>query len=189
MIKFLLIFFGFSGHIFAATPIGPKKKAAADKAADTGFYPGLTLGLGFKTFSTVISAGYGFTPWFATEVHIFYRQVLDGPNYEKAYGSETDAIFKFANPSLVTPFVGGGIGYAKWQRMLDNQEFDLAASPFWDYFLGVEARFTPFLSLVGQGKWINYIRPPKDYSDTDSFELNNQYQFTVGFLSRLNFGD
>ncbi len=192
MMRFLFLVFFSVAKVFAATPINPNKKAApakSSKSSEGGFYPTFSLGLGFKTFSAIVGLGYEFNSWLSVEQKIFYRQVYNDPQYEKAYGSESDGIFRFANPSIATPYAGLGVGYAKWQRSLDNQEFDFAASPYWAYFLGVEGRLTSFLSIVGQTRWINYQRPPKDYFDTDAYESRNQFQFTVGFISHFSFDD
>ena len=181
----------FANLSMAATPINPNKKAssASSSADSSGFYPMFSLGLGFQTFSATATIGYEFNRFLANELTAAYRQKTYEDRYEKAYGLEDNGIFRLANPTIATPFVGIGLGYEKWQRMVDGQEFDSAASPYWDYFVGAEAKLTSFISIVGKAKWINYMRPPKEYSDMDSFESRNQYQFTVGFIIRLNFGD
>jgi len=144
---------------------------------------GLTgsLGLGFKSFSASITVSRYFNRYIGLDLSGFYRTRSWEDKKETEYGPELDLVLRLPNPTIITPFVGAGPGWIKWQRQEKDIDFDTSASFTANYFVGANLKMTDFLVFQASYKWITYLNlPPYKFEDHSKREERQKNEFSVG---------
>jgi len=141
------------------------------------------VGMSGGSFSAQVTVSYGLVSWASIDTTGFYSRYtskdFDGSNF----GPEIDLVLKLPNPTPLTPFIGGGPGYEKWNRKYMGETYEDASSMTANYFFGLTIGFTKHFGLFLRRKYKQYVsEPPYDFtSDKNTREKNPVMTDEVGF--------
>lgn len=186
LVAFFLII---SPYIHAAKAESDQEEPATDNGIgpDKSSYPrhgmGLSLGLGFSAVSIEGKLIRQENRYYETHIGGYFSTYKQDDRKETFYGPEVDGVLKWPNPSILTPFVGGGFGYRKWQRIDHDEEFDGASSWMMHYFFGGELRFHRNFAILIAQKWDQYLNQrPRKFSDHSEYDSWTKSRFIMSVV-------
>jgi len=136
----------------------------------SGFSGSLTISLGLSRYTAINIAG-------------FYESLEDGDRLDRSWGPELDFVLRFPNPTVVTPFVGTGIGFVRWIREVADAPWDDSGSALGSVFGGLNIAFTRHFGLqISQRRSTWVSDPPRKFSDRSKFEDRSFTRTGLGFV-------
>lgn len=128
------------------------------------------------------TVGYALSRWFGVDATYTYLQIDGNHDDGVQYGPEVDGVLRAPNPTIVTPFVGVGPGYIKWQRTHDDEVFDAGSTMTMNVFGGINIRMTSHFGLQLQRRRTTYVQNvPKSYADLSTREERTRVGTNIGF--------
>jgi hypothetical protein len=145
-----------------------------------------SVSVGERDFGADFTLALGYGPYEEILFGAYYRTESFEQGQSTVYGPEFGVRYKLPNPSIITPWVGGGVGVEFWRRWADGVEFDRDRSLTGHAALGVNVRVTrSFTILLGQ-RWVYYFqRSPQRFEDHATTEEPLVVRPQIGFI--INF--
>lgn len=129
-----------------------------------------TLSLGYGAYTDAVLSGY-------------YRRETFDDQESTVYGPEGGLRFKIPNPTIITPFVGAGLGNEFWSRRDAGHEFDRNRSLTAHALGGVDFRVTRGFSVSVAEKAVYYLeRSASLFRDHRLSEPRFVRRLQVGFV-------
>jgi len=151
-----------------------------DRGSPLVFSGGVGSGAGF--INGQITIGYYFNKYIGIDTSYYYYRFDSHDNSGQQYGPEVDLVVRAVNPTMVTPYVGIGPGYTKWQRTAAGQSFDARSSWTANEFVGVDVRLTAHFGIGITRKQQTYLSdPPKSFDDHKALEAKATWATNIGF--------
>ena len=167
-----------------ASDTAATKLSQSDGAAETS--NDLTFSGSFSASKDVLggqaTVGYWINRYVGVEATYAYSQIDTNSDDGVQYGPDVAGVLKAPNPTIVTPFVGIGPGYVKWQRSHNDEVFDEGASVTGNVFGGINVNLTRHFGLqIVRRQTTYYNDPPKIFADRVTREEPTRLGTSVGF--------
>lgn len=164
---------------------GPVGRAAAPSAGDFSFSG--SLGANNKgVFGGAATVGYAINRYLGADASYAYHQVQGQEKSGVQYGPGLDLIGRLPNPTIVTPFVGVGVGYLKWQRTYQDEPFDAGDAATASAFGGANLNLTRHFGLQLERRQTVFAKdPPKRFDDMSTREPKSRIATNVGFYMKF----
>jgi len=153
-----------------------------DEADDNPYTVSGGLGVGSGFFAIDLNIGYAKTRYLSYDFGGHYLTVSGEEISKTVYGPEVGVRLSLPNPTMITPFIGTGGGYEKWERSERNVEFDDSGSATIIAFVGVNLNFTKRFGLQLMSKTTRYLQdPPLKRAGSPEREPSQINQVSLGF--------
>jgi hypothetical protein len=166
---------------------GKKDRAADDDREEGGdTFDNVSLsgafGLGPSYVDGEVTVGIALNHYVWIETTYSYYRFDQGEMHGQQYGPEVDLVLRFPNKTMLTPYIGAGPGYVKWQRVYQSNAFDDGASPTAAAFGGVQVRLTRHFGLQLERRELQWLGdPPKSFDDRATPEARTSFVTTLDF--------
>jgi hypothetical protein len=172
-----------------AVQSGPQKKTARRSTRGVGNYPergdvnfNAALGASSNTVGGAATVGYSFNRYVAVDTTGHYMRYESGKSLGVQWGPEVALILRYPTSFIVTPFVGAGPGYVKWQRRYDDELFDDGGSLTGTAFGGLDLRMTRHFGIRVMRRQTTYFtKVPKSFDDLEADEPKTAMATSIGF--------
>jgi hypothetical protein len=200
--------FGVMQHVYAEEFLGEDENSSSDSDGSSGqvfnydkpssdvvepaqpdsysgqMYFSLGLSPGVGTFSGSFTAGYLINRYVVIDTTAYYTRIDHQDESGEQYGPEVSLILRLANPTILTPFIGAGLGYSRWKFLEDKEQFDDGGSVMAIAFGGVNIKLTKNFGLQLKRKQTAYLAdPPRTFADHDKRQERTAVATTIGFYA------
>jgi hypothetical protein len=173
----------------AAVESGSQKKTARRSTRGVGNYPergdvnfNAALGGSSHTVSGTATVSYSFNRYAAVDTTGTYERYQSGDFTGEQWGPEVALVLRYPTSFIVTPFVGAGPGYVKWQRTYANDLYSDGGSLTGTAFGGLDLRLTQHFGLrVLRRQTTYYTKTPKSFEDVEKDEAKTALVTSIGF--------
>lgn len=164
---------------------GGSERGSAPEAGDFTFSG--SLGANNKgVFGGMFGVGYSLNRYVGVDGSYSYHQTQTGDKDGVQYGPALDLVGRLPNPTIVTPYVGVGGGYVKWQRSNEGETFDAGGAATGSLFGGANLHLTRYFGLQLERRQTTFVSdPPKRFDDMTTREPKIRVATNVGFYMKF----
>jgi hypothetical protein len=155
----------------SAAKAAPKEQADDDGGLFDSVRVSGGFGLGPGYVDGELTIGYSVNRYVGIDTTYWYYRLDQGDTSGQQYGPEVDLVLRVPNKTILTPYVGAGPGYIKWQRTYQSKAFDIGASPTASAYGGVHVRLTRHFGLQVERREVEWLgNTPKSFDDRSTPE-------------------
>lgn len=126
--------------------------------------------------------GYYWVRFVGVESTYYYYQLNSEHFFATQAGPEVDLMVRLYNPTMVTPLAGLGVGFTRWDRRYQREQFSEGSSLTGNVLFGVDLALSRHFGIQIIRKNTNYLGSlPVSFADRQSDEARSTWYTNIGF--------
>jgi hypothetical protein len=142
----------------------------------------VVIGGGVDYFSARLGLIWRHNPYVSTDFYGNYLNRRQTDIFEERYGPDVAFVLRVPNPTMVTPYLGLGLGYDIWRREYRELPLDESAGITGAAFGGIVINLTKYIGMQIERRQHRYLtNSPLAFDDAKRFEPKRSFTTSIGF--------